>query len=134
MKSAQDSRPNPVYLYRKPLKTYRYACSKSPRRVSLRPIRESLPDKGPSGSPRPRRIRGRVQGKAHAKQKEIRNNRKSRFIPYLCVSFYHRIALSVLDRRARFAGRGFLLPVVWVSRPYLFGQFRTVFAHIIVHV
>lgn len=38
------------------------------------------------------------------------------------------------DRRARFAGCGFLLPVVWIPRPDLGGQFRPILAHIIVHV
>lgn len=83
----QNSAPIRVYLYKITPKFNRYACSKSPRRLSLGPIRESLPNQSPSGSPRPRNLRIRVQGKTRAKQKEIGNRRIIREIPYLCRVF-----------------------------------------------
>ena len=48
--------------------------------------------------------------------------------------FTHVSPTRYFDRRARFAGCGFLLPVVRIPRPDLGGQFRPILAHIIVHV
>lgn len=130
----QDSRPEPVYLYSQTPKINRYACTKSSRRVSLGPIRESLPNQSTSGSARPRNLRIRLQGKARAKQKEIGNYRFCRFFPIFAVSFYHVSPTRYFDRRARETGCGFLSPVVRIPRPDLGGQFRPILAHIIVHV
>ena len=98
------------------------------------PNRQSLSNQSTSGSARPCNLRIRLQGKARAKQKEIGNRRIIPEIPYLCRVFYPYRLQRYYDRRARFAGCGFLLPVVRIPRPDLGGQFRPILAHIIVHV
>ena len=85
----KEYRRNTVYLYWLTSKINRYACTKSSRRLSLGPIRESLPNQSTSRSARPRNLRIRLQGKARAKQKEIGNYRFCRFFPIFAVSFYH---------------------------------------------
>ena len=70
-----------------PSKFYRYACTKSSRRVSLGPIRQGLSDQGPSRTPSPRRVRVRVSGETRARQKEIGNIGNLPAIPYLCNVF-----------------------------------------------
>lgn len=130
----QDSRPEPVYLYSQTQKINRYACTKSSRRVSLGPIRESLPNQSTSGSARPRNLRIRLQGKARARQKEIGNYRFCRFFPIFAVSFYHVSPTRYFDRRARETGCGFLSPVVRVPGRHSLGHFRPVSLEIIVQI
>lgn len=88
----QDSARKPVYLHTGTPKINRYACYESPRRLSFRPNWKDLPDQSPSGSPSPRNLRIRIQGKARANKKEIGIARKSGKNPHICVVFYHRIA------------------------------------------
>lgn len=52
-------------------------------------------------------------------------------LPCLFTSYRHP---RYFDRRARFAGCGFLLPVVRIPRPNFGCQFRVILAHIIVQV
>ena len=84
----QNSRLEPVYLYSQTPKINSYACTKSSRRVSLGPIRESLPNQSTSGSARPCNLRVRLQGKANTKQKEIGNFDNRRIFPIFVASFY----------------------------------------------
>lgn len=56
------------------------------------PNRQSLSHKSPGGTTGPRHLRIGIQGKTHAKQKEIGNFANRRIFPIFAVSFYHRIA------------------------------------------
>lgn len=88
-----------VWLTNKNIRYARKTCS---RWLPMGPIRQSLSHERTGRTPRPRRIRGRVQGKAHAIQKEIVNYRKSRFIPYLCRVFLPSYRPFGIRRHARF--------------------------------
>lgn len=52
-------------------------------------------------------------------------------LPCLFTSYRHP---RYFDRRARFAGCGFLLPFVRIPRPNFCGQLRAILTQIIVHV
>ena len=99
------------------------------------PIRQSLSNQRTGRTTGTRRIRGRIQGKANAIQKEIGNYRIITQNSLSLLRLYHRIALRYFDRRARVRpGCGFSFSVVRITRPDLLGQFRPILAHIIVHI
>lgn len=65
------------------------------------PIRQSLSNQRTGRTTGTRRIRGRIQGKANAIQKEIGNYRIITQNSLSLLRLYHRIALRYFDRRAR---------------------------------
>ena len=76
-------------------------------------------------------VTGKSQRKAKRNREPPYYPGNSLSLPCLFTSYRHP---RYFDRRARFAGCGFLLPVVRIPRPNFIGQFRAILAHIIVHV
>ena len=76
-------------------------------------------------------VTGKIQRKAKRNREPPYCPGNSLSLPCLFTSYRHP---RYFDRRARFAGCGFLLPVVLIPRPNFGSQFRAILAHIIVHV
>lgn len=83
---------NGLYLRLTTQKIYRYASTQDTRRLAMGPVRQSLSNQSPSGSPSPRNLRIRIPGKARNHKKEIRKSGILTEIPYLCCVFTYRIA------------------------------------------